>query len=91
MIAFENEELLIQMMKIFLYVIFGLDLSHEVPLPLINFFDWLGSRRGPGSSFCILSSFLFLPLGVSCILPVCFGLTFRCLFLLIYKFFCVYL
>ena len=36
--------------------------------------------------FCIPSSFLFLPLGVFCLLPVCFGLPFRHPFILIYIF-----
>ena len=34
--------------------------------------------------------FLLLVLGVSCILPVCFGLVFRCPFILIYRFFCAF-
>ena len=62
----------------------------EELVPLINFFDWLGSRWVLVSFFCISSSFLFFPLGVSCILPVCFGLVFRCPFILIYKFFCAF-
>ena len=41
--------------------------------------------------FCIPSSFLFLPLGASCILPICFELAFRRPFLFLYIKFSVHL
>ena len=43
-----------------------------------------------GEVFCIPSSFLFLPFGACCILPVCFGLTFRRSLFFIYKFTCAF-
>ena len=44
-----------------------------------------------GEIFCIPSSFLFLPLGASYILLVCFGLAFERLFLFLYIKFSVHL
>ena len=91
-IAFENEELLIHGMKnsfICNFWSWTKPFIDEGPLPLINFFYWLGSRWGL-VSFLYPFFFLFLPLGVSCLLLVCFRLPFRRLFLLIY-FFCDYL
>ena len=41
------------------------------------------------SFFCIPSSFLFLPLGASYVLPVCFELAFGRPFLLLFIKFCV--
>ena len=37
-------------------------------------------------SFSYALFFCFLPIGVCCILPICFGLVVGCLFLLIYPF-----
>ena len=54
------------------------------PLSLIDFFDWLGSKWG-WVSFCNPSSSSLSPRGTSCILPLCFGLSFGRLFLLIYN------
>ena len=82
--------------KIILFLFFGgLRIKlfiDEGPLPLINFFYWLGSRWRLVRFFVSSLSFLFLPLGTSCILLVCFGFAFGCPFLLfIYKLFSVHL
>ena len=37
-----------------------------------------------GEIFCISCSFLFLPLGAFCVLPVCFGLAFEHPFLFLF-------
>ena len=92
-ITFDNEEFSVHRLKYYfvcsfwswtkLYINVG-------PLPLIDFFDWLGSRCGWVRFFVSPPFCSSLPYGTYCILSVCLGLSSELPFSNLYIL-CVYL